>query len=154
MTTTLWNGIEIDVPEGWADVSTVVIAPQAPVVDGKKPSINLVVKRRPTNGDETEKSLATYLRFMQAQFGAIDDVAHKEMTAGAHKGKAVTFTANVGGQKLRQTTLLYFASGEEISATVTQRDDDATTASAVEKLLKSVKSVKRVGSRPHSRGAR
>lgn len=143
MAVTLFNGLEIDVPDGWADVSTVVVAPRAAVTAGVKPTINLVVKRRPSDGDDTERSMLTYLQFMRDSFGELDGVETKEMTAGAHKGRAVSFSATIDGTPVRQTTLLFFApapgGGEEVSATVTQRADDATPAPVVEKLLRSVK---------------
>src|SRR5687768_4712364 len=111
MTTALYNGLEIDVPEGWADVSTVVVAPRAAVAGNEKPSINLVVKRRPMDGDDTERSLFTYLQFMKSALGDIEHVETKDMIAGAVKGRAVAFTATIEGTRVRQTTLLYFAAG-------------------------------------------
>jgi hypothetical protein len=144
MSTTLWNGLEIDMPDGWTDVSTVVLAPRTPIANGDKPTINLVVKRRPMDSDDTERSLMTYLQFMQdATKGTLDDVVTKDFA----KGRAVSFKAIIDGTQVKQTTLLMFAAGEEISATVTQRADDTTPAPVVEKLLRSVRSVRRAAPR-------
>ena len=139
MTVRVYNGLQIDVPDVWADVSTVIVAPKAPLLEGKKPPVNLVVKRRPCEKEEIDASLQKYLRFMQAQFGALVDVQQKDMLVGAMKGKAVQFEATHDGKKFRQITLLYHAGGEEISATVTQLDGDATSLADIEKLLRSVK---------------
>jgi hypothetical protein len=149
MSVTMWNGLEIDVPDGWADVSTVVVAPRASIAGGEKPTINLVVKRRPMDADDTERSMLTYLQFMRSSLGELSGVETKDMSAGPIKGRAVHFSAVVDGTPVKQTTLLYFSGGEEISATVTQRADDATPAPAVEKLLRSVRTT-----RPAARGGR
>lgn len=140
----MFNGLQIDVPDGWADVSTIVVAPKTALLDGQKPSINLLVKRRPCAKDDSERSLNTYLKFMSESFGALGDVATKEMVAGTIRGKSVAFSAVVDGVAFRQFTFLYFAplpggGGEEVSATVTQLDGDPTPLFEIEKLLKSVR---------------
>jgi hypothetical protein len=135
-----FNGIQIDVPDGWSDLSTVIVAPKRPLEEGKKPSINLVVKRRPvqTSRDATA-TLREYLTFMRNAFGELKDLETKELVVGNVKASAVRFLAESEGTSFRQTTLLYHAGGEEISATVTQLADDTTTAGAVERLLASIK---------------
>ena len=139
MSLRLFNGLQIDVPEGWADVSTVIVAPKGAVAEGKKPSINLVVKRRPMQNDDTDKTLQGYLRFMKNTFGELIELQTKEMMAGNIKGKAIKFEAVADGRKFRQVTLLYHAGGEEISATVTQLDGDPTPMPEIEKMLRSIK---------------
>jgi hypothetical protein len=135
----MFNGLQIDVPDGWADVSTVVIAPRDPLRDGKKPSINLVVKRRPCEHDETEKTLQGYLKFMQSSFGEVSDVQTKEMMAGNIRGKAIRLSAVADQKKFSQVTFLYHTGGEEVSASVTQMHGDLTPIADIEKLLKSVR---------------
>ena len=140
----MFNGLQIDVPEGWADVSTIVVAPKSALLDGKKPTINLLVKRRPCASDDSERSMNTYLKFMTESFGALGNLATKEMVAGAIKGRSIAFSAVVDGTAFRQYTFLYFVSlpgggGEEVSATVTQLEGDATPLFEIEKLLKSVR---------------
>jgi hypothetical protein len=139
MSVRLFNGLQIDVPDGWADVSTVIVAPKQAVQDGKKPSINLVVKRRPAEKDDTERTMQSYLRFMKNTFGDVSEVQTKEMMAGNIKGKAIKFEAVADGRKFRQVTLLYHSGGEEISATVTQLDGDPTPMNEIEKMLRSIK---------------
>jgi hypothetical protein len=138
MVTRMFNGLQIDVPDGWADQTTVVVAPKI-VGPDKKPSINMVVKRRPAQSDDTDRTVLSYLRFMKTAFGALDDVQTKEMMAGSIKGKAVRFNASTDGRKFCQITFLFHAGGEEISATVTQLDGDATPLVEIEKLLRSVR---------------
>ncbi len=139
MSVRMFNGLQIDVPDGWADVSTVVVAPKGEVHEGKKPSINLVVKRRPAEKDDTEKTMQSYLRFMKKAFGVLEDVQAKEMLAGSIKGKAVRFSAQAEGKKFKQITFVFHAGNEEISATVTQLDGDPTPQGDIEKLLRSVR---------------
>jgi len=140
----MFNGLQIDVPDGWADVSTIVVAPKAALLDGEKPTINLLVKRRPCANDDSERSMNTYLKFMTESFGSLEKLAIKDMVAGAIKGRSVVFSAVVDGVALRQSTFLYFVplpggGGEEVSATVTQIDGDPTPLFEIEKLLKSVR---------------
>jgi hypothetical protein len=136
----MFNGLQIDVPDGWADVSTVVVAPIGATEEGNgRPSINMVVKRRPSANDDTDKTVLSYLRFMKNAFGTLQDVQTKEMMAGSIKGKAVKFNAASDGRKFTQVTFLFHAGGEEISATVTQVDGDGTPMAEIERLLRSVR---------------
>jgi hypothetical protein len=139
MSKRFFNGIEIDVPDGWADLSTVIIAPRVEIADGKKPSINLVVKRRPAKQGSEHKTMHEYLAFMKKTFGKLDDVQTKEMMVGSVRGQAVRFSTEAAGKRFTQTTLLYQTNGDEISATVTQLEGDPTPPQAIEKLLKSIK---------------
>ena len=140
----MWNGLQIDVPDGWADVSTIVVAPRAALTTGRKPTINLVVKRRPCDTDDVERSMNTYLKFMTESFGDLGNLATNEMVAGSIKGKSIAFSSVVDGVAFRQFTFLYFVAlagggGEEVSATVTQLEGDRTPLFEIEKLLKSVR---------------
>ncbi|MCA9552743.1 MAG: DcrB-related protein [Myxococcales bacterium] len=139
MTLRIFNGIQIDVPDEWSDLSTIILAPKKDVKEGNKPSINLVVKRRPARGKDLEKTLTQYLAFMKESFGKLEDVEAKPMMVGSIKGKAVRFVTEAAGQRFRQITLLYQSGGDEISATVTQLLDDPTPPKQIEKLLKSIK---------------
>ena len=139
MTTRFFNGLQIDVPDGWADVSTVIVAPRKPVQDGKKPGINLVVKRRPMSSDETDRTMQDYLSYMKTTFGSLEDLQSKELMVGSIKGKAVRFTASAEGRSFRQITVLYHTRGEEVSATVTQLLTDETSMTEIERILKSIK---------------
>jgi hypothetical protein len=134
-----FNGIEIDVPEGWTDLSTVIIAPRTEVSEGKKPSINLVVKRRPAKPGSENKTMHEYLAFMKKTFGKLDDIQTKEMMVGSVRGQAVRFTTEAGGKRFTQMTLLYQTQGDEISATVTQLEGDPTPVKTIEKLLRSIR---------------
>lgn len=139
MATRFFNGIQIDVPDGWTDLSTVIIAPRQEVAEGKKPSINLVVKRRPAKPGSEQKSLQEYLSFMRKSFGKLEDLQTKEMMVGSVRGTAVRFTTEANGRRFTQVTLLYHSQGDEISATVTQLDGDPTPIKDIEKLLKSIR---------------
>lgn len=135
-----FNGIQIDVPEGWSDLSTVIVAPRRDVGDNRRPSINLVVKRRPVPANkEIADTLRDYLAFMRGAFGELIDLQTKEMLVGRVKGNAVRFSAIAEGVEFRQTTLLYHAGGEEISATVTQLGSDQTPSETIERLLQSIR---------------
>ncbi len=139
MSLRFFNGIQIDVPEGWSDVSTVIVAPRRALEEGKKPSINLVVKRRPVPaGRDPQATLRDYLAFMRNTFGELKELQTKEMLVGSQKGSAVRFLAEADGTQFRQTTLLYHAAGEEVSATVTQLADDPTPAATIDRLLQSI----------------
>jgi hypothetical protein len=139
MTLRFFNGIQIDVPDGWADVSTVIVAPRQDISDGKKPMINLVVKRRPSKTKDVSDTIREYLSFMKTTLGELKDVETKEMKAGSVKGTAVRFSSEANGRRFRQITLLYVAGGDEISATVTQLDGDPTPMKTIEKLLQSIR---------------
>jgi hypothetical protein len=139
MTLRFFNGIQIDVPEGWADVSTVIVAPREEVSEGRKPKINLVVKRRPSKAKDVNETIKEYLAFMKSTLGDIKDVETKEMKAGSVKGTAVRFSSEANGRRFRQITLLYVTGGDEISATVTQLDGDPTPMKTIEKLLQSIR---------------
>jgi hypothetical protein len=139
MTLRFFNGLQIDVPDGWADLSTVIVAPKEALDVGKKPTINLVVKRRPVPDSDPGERIKEYLRFMQGTFGELEELETKEMRVGAHRGQAVRFVASAEGRAFRQVTLLYVTNGEEISATVTQLLDDPTPMGTIEKLLRSIK---------------
>jgi hypothetical protein len=139
MTMRFFNGLQIDVPEGWTDLTTIVVAPRKELENGQKPGINLVVKRRPAPSQDTSQTLRDYLRFMQGTFGKLEELETREMVVGSHKGQAVRFVANAEGRKFRQVTLLYVSNGEEISATVTQLIDDPTPMKVIERLLRSIK---------------
>lgn len=139
MTLRFFNGLQIDVPSGWTDLSTVIIAPKEGVAKGERPSINLVVKRRPAKKKDDGDTLSSYLAFMRQSFGELLDLETKEMLVGNTRAKAVRFTAVAEGRRFTQTTMLYTSAGDEISATVTQLDEDPTTAKQVEKLLKSIR---------------
>lgn len=139
MTVRFFNGIQIDVPEGWTDLSTVIIAPRGDVSEGKKPSINLVVKRRPAKPGNEQKTLQDYLAFMRKAFGRLEELETKEMMVGSVRGQAVRFTTETNGKRFTQVTLLYHAQGDEISATVTQLEGDKTPIKQIEKLLKSIR---------------
>ena len=134
-----FNGLQIDVPDGWSDLSTVIIAPRKELESGKKPGINLVVKRRPAKDRETAQTLREYLAFMQGTFGTLEELQTKEMMVGNIRGQAVRFVAEAEGKRFRQVTLLYQSNGEEVSATVTQLVTDPTPMTVIEKLLKSIK---------------
>jgi hypothetical protein len=139
MTLRFFNGIQIDVPEGWADISTVIVAPREDIGDGKKPKINLVVKRRPAKTKDVTETIKEYLAFMKSTLGELHDVETKEMKAGSVKATAVRFTSEANGRRFKQITLLYVAGGDEISATVTQLDGDPTPMKTIEKLLASIR---------------
>lgn len=139
MATRFFNGIQIDVPDGWTDLSTVIIAPRQDVADGKKPSINLVVKRRPAKPGTEQRSVQEYLAFMRRSFGKLEDLQTKEMMVGSVRGQAVRFTTETHGKRFTQVTLLYHSQGDEISATVTQLEGDPTPIKEIEKLLKSIR---------------
>lgn len=139
MTLRFFNGLQIEVPDGWADLSTVILAPKKEVAEGQKPSINLVVKRRPAKSRDVQQTMKEYLAFMRQTFGALDRVETKEMMLGSVRAQAVKFTAAAGEKKFRQTTMLYHSGGDEISATVTQLDGDPTPQREIDTLLKSIK---------------
>ncbi|MEQ9502935.1 MAG: hypothetical protein RIT81_39055 [Deltaproteobacteria bacterium] len=139
MTLRFFNGLQIDVPKGWTDLSTVIIAPKKDVAKGDRPSINLVVKRRPAKKKEDADTLKSYLSFMRQSFGELHDLETKDLLVGNTRAKAVRFKAYADGRCFTQTTMLYTSAGDEISATVTQLDEDPTTAKEVEKLLKSIR---------------
>lgn len=132
------GGMMADLPAGWADRSTVCASP-APSQDNGKPSINLVVKRRPMPNKGTVATLTDYLGFMKRAFGALNGVQTKELRVGPSVGVAVRFNAVASGTKFFQTTVLYELAGEEISATVTQLEGDPTSQEAVEALLTSIR---------------
>ena len=135
-----FNGLQIDVPKDWSDLSTVVVAPKEPLDDGRKPPINLVVKRRPvTSSRDVKQSLRDYLSFMRGAFGELKELQTREVPVGAAKASAVRFLAEADGNAFRQTTLLYHAGGEEISATVTQLATDPTSQETIDKLLQSIR---------------
>ena len=147
----LWNGLEIDVPPGWADASTIVIAPRAPLAHGEKPSINLLVKRRPVAHDHTEASMNSYLKFMHEEFGELEDI-RTNAVPGSPPARTVSFAASANGQAFRQYTMLFYAplpsgGGEEVSATVTQLQGDTTPPHEVDKLLRSVRRLPTRGGR-------
>jgi hypothetical protein len=139
MTLRFFNGIQIDVPDGWTDLSTVIVAPRQEVADGKKPMINLVVKRRPSKAKDSSQTLKEYLAFMKNVLGDLKDIETKEMLVGSVKGTAVRFNAEANGRRFKQITLLYVSGGDEISATITQLDGDPTPMKTIEKLLKSIR---------------
>ncbi|MBI4821222.1 MAG: DcrB-related protein [Deltaproteobacteria bacterium] len=134
-----FNGIQIDVPDDWADLSTVILAPKSEAQEGKKPSINLVVKRRPAKGKDVAATVREYLGFMKGAFGALENVETKQVVVGAVKGTAVRFRTEANGKKFTQVTLLYRSGGDEISATVTQLEGDPTPMVKIEKLLQSIR---------------
>jgi hypothetical protein len=134
------GGMMADLPAGWADRSTVCASP-APAKASGKPSINLVVKRRPMPKKGNIATLTDYLGFMQRAFGALAGVQTKEIRVGASVGLAVRFNAAASGTKFSQTTVLYEFAGEEISATVTQLEGDPTPPDAVEALLTSIRPI-------------
>lgn len=147
----MWNGLEIDVPAGWADTSTIVLAPRAALADGKKPTVNLLVKRRPAHHDDTEAAINGYLKFMHEQFGELTDVKTATLS-GTPKSRSVSFSAVADGVAFRQFTLLFYAplpggGGEEISATVTQLPGDTTSPHEIDKLLRSVRHSAQRGAR-------
>ncbi len=148
----MWNGLEIDVPAGWADASTIVVAPRAPLAVGDKPTINLLVKRRPVAHDDTEAAMNGYLKFMHEQFGELSDLRESALS-GSPQARTVSFSAQADGHVFRQYTLLFFASlpgggGEEISATVTQLHGDTTPTHEIDQLLRSVRRLPARGGRP------
>src|SRR5687767_11976430 len=102
MSLRFFNGIQIDVPDGWTDLSTVIIAPRHEVADGKKPSINLVVKRRPAKVGSETKTMHEYLAFMRKTFGKLEDLQTKEMMVGSVRGQAVRFTTETNGKRFTQ----------------------------------------------------
>ena len=134
-----FNGIQIDVPDGWTDLSTVILAPRKEVADGNKPTINLVVKRRPAKGKDSSKTIEEYLAFMRQTFGELKVVQTNEMLLGNVRGTAVRFSTEAQGKGFKQTTLLYHSGGDEISATVTQLDGDPTPHKEIEALLRSIR---------------
>jgi hypothetical protein len=125
-----FNGLEIDVPDGWADKSTVMLT---------RTTINLVVKRRPAPESDLDASLEAFLAFMGNSFGPLEQLQTKTLDVAGVKGKAVRFLSSAEGRRFVQTTLLYRAGSEEISATVTQLEGDTTSADDVERMLKSVR---------------
>jgi len=139
MTRRFFNGLQIDVPEGWADLSTVILAPKKEVTDGQRPTINLVVKRRPAKGRSRDDTVNEYLAFMRQSFGVLEDLETKEMLVGSVKAKAVRFTTSANGKRFRQMTMLYQLAGDEVSATVTQLEGDPTPIDEIEDLLASIK---------------
>src|SRR5688572_13759770 len=112
MSLRFFNGIQIDVPDGWTDLSTVIVAPRSEVADGKKPMINLVVKRRPTKTKDASQTLKDYLAFMKSMLGDLKDIETKEMVVGSVKGTAVRFNAEANGRRFKQITLLYVSGGD------------------------------------------
>jgi hypothetical protein len=134
-----FNGIQIDVPEGWSDLSTVIVAPRVDSGSGEKPSINLVVKRRPAKSLSIAQTLRDYVAFMKATFGTLSDLQTKEVMVGSVKGTAIKFNTEANGRRFMQMTLVYHAGGDEISATVTQVEGDSTSLSTIERLLKSIR---------------
>ena len=139
MTLRFFNGIQIDVPKGWTDLSTVILAPRDDVAKGDKPTINLGVKRRPAKSKDQAKTLEAYLAFMRKTFGELEGLKTKEMLIGAVRAQAVHFTTTAGDKRFLQMTLLYHSGGDEISATVTQLDGDPMPIKDIEKLLKSIR---------------
>ena len=139
MTLRFFNGIQIDVPDGWTDLSTVILAPREPAEAGTKPTVNLVVKRRPARGKDTSLTVREYVAFMKQAFGQLDKLETKEMMVGSVRGTAVRFSTEAGGRRFRQVTLLYHSGGDEISATVTQLDGDPTPSKLIDKLLQSIR---------------
>ena len=125
-----FNGLEIDVPEGWADKSTVMLT---------RNTINLVVKRRPAPEGDLETSLETFLAFMRSSFGPLDSLETKTIEVAGIKARGVRFLSTAEGRRFVQTSLIYRAGSEEISATITQLEGDPTSADEVERMLKSVR---------------
>ena len=125
-----FNGLEIDVPEGWADKTTVMLT---------KGTINLVVKRRPAPEGDLQTSLEAFLSFMSKSFGPLEGLETKTIEVAGVKARAVRFLSNAEGRRFVQTSLIYRAGSEEISATVTQLEGDTMSADEVERLLKSVR---------------
>lgn len=140
MAVRFFNGIQINVPDGWSDLSTVIVAPRAQPQSGDKPTINLVVKRRPVPQERaTSDTIEEYLEFMRQTFGHLEGLHKKEMLLGGVKGQAVRFVSEANGKRFMQVTLLYRSGGDEISATVTQLEGDSTSLRDIEKLLSSVR---------------
>lgn len=132
-----FNGLQVDVPPDWVDRSTLVLAPES---DGGGPStINLVVKRRPAPQAELDESVEAYVAFMEERFGPLEGLQSKTLEVGRQTATAVRFVSSAHGRKFLQTTMLYRAGGDEISATVTQLEGDDTSEKDVEKMLTSVR---------------
>jgi hypothetical protein len=132
-----FNGLQIDVPSDWVDRSTVVLAPESPA--GGPSTINLVVKRRPAPSSELSESVDAYLSFMEERFGPLEGLQTKTLAVGRASARAIRFVSTAHGRRFLQTTMLYRAGGDEISATVTQLEGDETSEKDVEKMLASVR---------------
>ncbi len=139
MTRRFFNGLQIDVPDGWTDLSTVIIAPKKDVTEGHRPTINLVVKRRPAKGRSRDDTLNEYLAFMRHSFGVLEDLETKELLVGSVKARAVRFSTSANGKRFLQMTMLYQIAGDEVSATVTQLEGDPTPLDEIEDLLQSIR---------------
>jgi hypothetical protein len=137
MGTKFFNGIKVEVPDDWADVSTLVLAPSSALSEGKRPSINLTVNRRPGKWDAS-RSVLEYVAFMERSFGELRHLLLRTVTIGKVTGKAVRFESVADGQWFRQTTYIYPCGDEQITATVTQTEGDPTPAAQVERMLESV----------------
>lgn len=137
----IFNGLEVELPSGWRDYSSIVLAPQEDATTGQLPTINLVVKRRPASGREGGALVSAYLDYLARSFGPLQSLETKEVDHGSARATAVRFRAEHEGRGFLQTTLLYRAGEDEIAATVTQTDGDPTPAKEVEKLLHSVRPV-------------
>lgn len=137
MATKFFNGIRVDVPDDWADVSTLVLAPSQALMDGASPPINLAVKRRPGRWDAMQ-SILEYVAFMEHSFKELRNVEIRSLFLGKVAGKAVRFEALADGKWFRQTTYIYPCGDEEITATVTQTEEDSTPTEQVERILQSV----------------
>jgi hypothetical protein len=135
-----YQPLEFEVPQGWIDRSTVVVAPSPAGTSTGTASINMVVKRRPVRGD-VATTLREYLVFMARSFGHLDGLKAREVKMGGQVGYAIKFGAKSAGKPFRQTTLFFVAGNEEVSASVTQLESDPTPESEIEKLLTSVRSV-------------
>jgi hypothetical protein len=132
----IYNGLEIDVPKSWVDLSTLVVAP--PHADGESPSIAMVVRRKPRAGaGSPQSSLNDYLAFMKDTYGALDDLWLKKLG----DAEAAHFVVSAHASRLRQVTLIAHTDVEEIAATVTQRDGDPTTLAEIEEMLRSVRAL-------------
>lgn len=141
MAVRVFNGLEIDLPEGWRDYSSLVLAPQEDATTGRGPTINLVVKRRPRSAGDEQALVAGYLSYLARSFGALSSVETKAVPHGKGQATTVRFQGEHEGRRFVQTTLLYRDGDDEVAATVTQAEGDATPEKWVEKLLRSVRPV-------------
>ena len=141
MSVRVFNGLEVDLPKGWRDYSSLVLAPQEDATTGHRPTINLVVKRRPKSPGDDTALVATYLAYLAKSFGPVQSLETKVVPHGKGEATFVRFLGQNEGQPFLQTTLLYRDGDDEVAATVTQAPGDPTSDKVVEKLLRSVRPV-------------
>jgi TIR domain-containing protein len=134
-----FDTFSVSIPAGWIHEvragSTLVAHPPG---EGGPPPINLVIKWSPPRPAGVDRTAIEYLQTMSI-FDTLEDLAVRYVTGRPEAALLMSFRLRVQGQALRQCTLLLRDERQEVSATVTHREETGVSPETIEQILFSIR---------------